>query len=104
MKKTLWKCSNKKLKDSNLFKFEDFLKKKYKFNFKIKDLCKRLSIENNVFDSLPSQISGGQRQRVLIMQALLWSPQFLILDEPVSSLVSAADAAIDKPSIGANEM
>ena len=55
-------------------------------NFKIKDLCKRLSIEHNVLDSLPSQISGGQRQRVLIMQALLWSPQFLILDEPVSSL------------------
>ena len=24
--------------------------------------------------------------QVLIMQALLWSPQFLILDEPVSSL------------------
>ena len=60
--------------------------KKDALNFKIKDLCKRLSIENNVFDSLPSQISGGQRQRVLIMQALLWSPQFLILDEPVSSL------------------
>lgn len=60
--------------------------KKDALNFKIKDLCKRLSIEHNVLDSLPSQISGGQRQRVLIMQALLWSPQFLILDEPVSSL------------------
>ena len=33
MKKTLWKCSNKKLKDSNLFKFENFLKKKYKINY-----------------------------------------------------------------------
>ena len=55
-------------------------------NFKVKDLCKRLSIEPSVLDSLPGQISGGQRQRVLIMQALLWSPQLLILDEPVSSL------------------
>ena len=32
------------------------------------------------------QLSGGQRQRVLIVKSLLWSPKFLIMDEPVSSL------------------
>ena len=29
MKNTLWKCSDSKLKDSNLNKFESFLKEKY---------------------------------------------------------------------------
>ena len=33
MKNILWKCSNKKLKDSNLFKFENFLKTKYEINY-----------------------------------------------------------------------
>ena len=32
MKNILWKCSDKKLKGSHLFKFENFLKKKYKIN------------------------------------------------------------------------
>ena len=34
----------------------------------------------------PIQLSGGQRQRILIVKSLLWSPKFLIMDEPVSSL------------------
>ena len=33
MKNILWKCSDKKLKDSHLFKFENFLKKKYGINY-----------------------------------------------------------------------
>jgi len=33
MKNILWKCSNKKLKDSNLLKFENFLKTKYEINY-----------------------------------------------------------------------
>ena len=33
MKNTLWQCSDKKLKDSNLLKFENFLKKNYGLNF-----------------------------------------------------------------------
>ena len=34
MKNILWKCSDRKLKDSNLYKFENFLKNKYKINYK----------------------------------------------------------------------
>ena len=34
MTKFFWKCSDEKLKKSNLFKFEDFLKKKYGLNHK----------------------------------------------------------------------
>ena len=34
MTKILWKCSDEKLRKSNLFKFENFVKKKYGLNHK----------------------------------------------------------------------
>ena len=34
MTKIFWKCSDEQLRKSNLFKFEDFLKKKYKLSQK----------------------------------------------------------------------
>lgn len=37
-------------------------------------------------DSFPYQLSGGQRQRVAILQALLSSNHYILLDEPFSGL------------------
>ena len=44
MTKILWKCSDEKLRKSNLFKFENFLKKKY--GIEIGDVISEFKIEN----------------------------------------------------------
>ena len=37
-------------------------------------------------DKLPSELSHGQRKRLALLRALLYKPEFLILDEPFSGL------------------
>ena len=76
----------RKIKDI-LFDVNKLIRKnKDVFNNLIFQYLKRLNLNVNILDLYPMQLSGGQRQRVLIVKSLLWSPKFLIMDEPVSSL------------------
>ena len=52
---------------------------------KIDDYLNRFRLKETI-NLYPAQLSGGQRQRVAIIQQLLCSEHFLLLDEPFSGL------------------
>lgn len=52
---------------------------------KAKDLLQRFGLADKK-DKYPCQLSGGQRQRVAIIQQLLCSEHYILMDEPFSGL------------------
>ncbi len=52
---------------------------------KAKDICERVGLEDQIYKRA-DELSGGQRQRVGIARALIQEPDFLLVDEPTSSL------------------
>lgn len=53
---------------------------------KVKDIMKKVGLQEECLGKYPHEFSGGQRQRIVIARALILNPKFVFCDEPVSAL------------------
>jgi len=61
---------------------------------KVIELLEIVGLSEGYFNRLPKELSGGEKQRIGIARALATDPEFIICDEPISSLDISIQAQI----------
>lgn len=69
-----------------LMNTDEYRKDRQKVSSRVKELMGIVGISQRLTNSYPHELDGGRRQRVGVARALSVKPEFMVLDEPVSSL------------------
>ena len=62
------------------------IRRSYDINQRVEEILDLVKLPKEALDKYPHQFSGGERQRIAIGRAVLTKPEFIVCDEPVSSL------------------